>query len=38
VGRVLVHAFFWIFAIPMDAIALVAWLIALRGLVRRPPP
>lgn len=38
VGDVIVRAFFWLFAIPMDAIALVAWFVALRWLVRRPPP
>jgi hypothetical protein len=38
VARFVVHAFFWLFAIPIDAIALMAWFIALRSLVRRPPP
>jgi hypothetical protein len=38
VSSVIVRAFFWIFAIPVDALALVAWFIALRWLVRRPPP
>jgi hypothetical protein len=38
VGRVIVHAFFWLFAIPLDAIALIGWFIALRSLVRRRPP
>jgi hypothetical protein len=38
VGDVVVRAFFWLFAIPLDALALVAWFVALRWLVRRPPP
>ncbi len=38
VGRFVTHAFAWIFAIPLDAIALVAWFIALRWLLRRRPP
>jgi len=38
VGRVVTSAFFWLFAIPLDALALVAWFIALRWLVRRPAP
>jgi hypothetical protein len=38
VGGVIVRVFFWLFAIPIDAIALIAWFIALRSLVRRPPP
>jgi hypothetical protein len=32
------QVFAWLFAIPLDALALGAWLIALRWLVRRPPP
>ena len=38
VGGFIVHAFFWLFAIPIDAIALVAWFLALRSLIRPPPP
>jgi hypothetical protein len=35
---VLIRAFFWLFALPIDAIALVAWFVALRWLIRRPAP
>lgn len=38
VGEVVVGAFAWLFAIPLDVIALVAWVVAVRWLVRRPPP
>ena len=38
VGAFVARAFFWIFAVPIDAIALIAWFIALRSLIRRPPP
>jgi hypothetical protein len=38
VGAFIVRAFFWLFAIPLDAIALGAWLFALRALVRPPAP
>jgi hypothetical protein len=38
VGGILVHAFFWLFAIPLDVIALVGWFFALRALLRRRPP
>ncbi len=38
VGEVVVRAFFWLFAIPLDALALVAWFVAVRRLVRRSPP
>jgi len=38
VGAVIVRAFAWLFAIPLDVIALVAWIVAVRWLVRRPPP
>ena len=38
VGDIVVRAFFWLFAIPLDALALVAWVIAVRWLVRRSPP
>jgi hypothetical protein len=38
VGEIVVRAFFWLFAIPLDAIALVAWFIAVRWLVRRSSP
>jgi hypothetical protein len=38
IGRIVTHGFAWLFAIPLDAIALGAWFIALRSLVRRPPP
>ncbi len=38
VGGFIVGAFFWLFAVPIDAIALVAWFIALRSLTRRTPP
>jgi hypothetical protein len=38
VGEVVVRTFFWLFAIPLDVLALVAWFIAVRWLVRRPPP
>jgi len=38
VGEVIVRAFAWLFAIPLDVIALVAWIVAVRWLVRRPPP
>ena len=37
IGRFVMQAFAWLFAIPLDAIALGAWFIALRWLVRRPP-
>ncbi|HKQ67035.1 MAG TPA: hypothetical protein VJZ73_18615 [Methylomirabilota bacterium] len=37
VAGILVHAFFWLFAIPLDVIALVAWFFALRALLRRRP-
>jgi hypothetical protein len=37
VGRVIVRVFFWLFAVPIDALALVAWFIALKRLVRQPP-
>ena len=36
VGHVVTSAFFWLFAIPLDALAVVAWFIALRWLLRRP--
>ena len=35
---VIMRAFFWLFAVLIDAVALVAWLVALRWIVRRPPP
>ena len=38
IGRFVMQAFAWLFAIPLDAIALGAWFVALRWLVRRPPP
>jgi len=38
VGEIVVRAFFWLFAVPLDAIALVGWFIAVRWLVRRSPP
>ena len=38
VGEVVVRGFAWLFAIPLDVIALVAWVVAVRWLVRRPPP
>jgi hypothetical protein len=38
VGGFVVRAFFWLFAIPLDALAVVAWFVAVRWLVRRPPP
>ena len=38
VGRAVTYAFLWLFAIPLDVLALVAWFIALRWLVRRPAP
>jgi len=38
IGRTVMQAFAWLFAIPLDAVALGAWFIALRWLVRRPPP
>ena len=38
VGAFVAQAFFWLFAIPIDAIALIAWFIALRSVIRRPPP
>jgi hypothetical protein len=38
VGAFIVYAFFWLFALPIDAIALVAWFVTLRWLLRRPPP
>jgi hypothetical protein len=38
IGRIVTQGFAWLFAIPLDAIALGAWFIALRWLVRRPPP
>jgi len=38
VGAFVSQAFFWLFAIPIDAIALIAWFIALRSVIRRPPP
>jgi hypothetical protein len=36
--RLIVGAFFWIFALLMDAIALIAWVVALRVLLRRQSP
>jgi hypothetical protein len=36
VGQVIVRVFFWLFAVPIDAIALVAWFIAVRWLARLP--
>jgi hypothetical protein len=38
IGRFVMQVFAWLFAIPLDALALGAWFIALRWLVRRPPP
>ena len=38
VGEIVMRAFFWLFAVPVDALALVAWFIAARWLVRRSPP
>ena len=38
VGEIVVRAFFWLFAVPLDAMALVGWFIAVRWLVRRSPP
>ena len=38
VGDIVMRAFFWLFAIPLDALALVGWFIAVRWLVRRSPP
>jgi hypothetical protein len=38
VGGVIVRVFFWLFAIPLDAIAVIAWLVAFRRLIKRPPP
>ncbi|MGH7345153.1 MAG: hypothetical protein ACREK4_09590 [Candidatus Rokuibacteriota bacterium] len=38
VGHVIVRAFFWLLAIPIDALTLVAWVIAVRWVVRRPSP
>src|SRR5262249_32806845 len=38
VGELVMRAFAWLFAIPLDVIALVAWVVAVRWLVRRPPP
>jgi hypothetical protein len=38
IGRFVMQAFAWLFAIPLDALALGAWFIALRWFVRRPPP
>ncbi len=37
VGRVIVRVFFWLFAVPIDAFALVAWFFALKRMVRQPP-
>ena len=37
VGGILVHAFFWIFAIPLDLVALIGWFVALRALLTRRP-
>jgi hypothetical protein len=37
VGRVIVRVFFWLFAVPIDAAALVAWFTALKRMVRQPP-
>jgi hypothetical protein len=34
----LTRAFFWLFAIPIDALALVAWFVVVRWLARRPAP
>ncbi|PYM93631.1 MAG: hypothetical protein DME04_10625 [Candidatus Rokuibacteriota bacterium] len=36
--RIIVGAFFWIFALLLDAIAVVAWVVALRVLLHRPSP
>ena len=36
--RLIVGAFFWMFAFLMDAVALIAWVVALRVLLRRPSP
>ena len=38
VGEIVIRAFAWLFAIPLDVIALVAWVVAVRWLARRPPP
>jgi hypothetical protein len=38
IGRTVMRVFAGLFAVPLDAIALGAWFIALRWLVRRPPP
>jgi len=38
VGEIILRAFFWLFALPLDVLALVAWFIAVRWLVRRSPP
>jgi hypothetical protein len=37
VGAVIVRVFIWLFAIPLDAIALIAWLVSFRWLIKRPP-
>jgi len=36
--RLVAAAFFWIFALLLDAVAVVAWVVALRVLLRRPAP
>ena len=37
VSGILVRAFFWLFAIPLDVIALVGCFLAVRSLLRRRP-
>jgi len=36
--RLIAGAFFWMFALVMDPVALIAWVVALRVLLRRPSP
>jgi len=36
--RLIIGAFFWIFAFLLDTVAVVAWVVALRVLLRRPSP
>jgi len=36
--RLIIGAFFWIFALVMDAVAVAAWVVTLRVLLRRPSP
>ena len=36
--RLIIGAFFWIFALVMDAVAVAAWVVTLRVLLRRPAP